>query len=68
MKNKIKENNPSKDEMNEAYHTLVEWTKSVPDAMEKIKRTGTKEDLVKYKKQIRLIVEKMKEIEKRLKP
>ena len=48
--------------------SLVGLNVQAETTFEKIKRTGTKEDLVKYKKQIRLIVEKMKEIEKRLKP
>ena len=50
----------------EAYHTLVEWVKTVPEAIAHIKEKGTKEDLLKYQKQIKLVIDKMKDIEKEL--
>lgn len=45
-----------------AYQTLVDWVKSVPKAIQEIEKNGTEEDLVRYKKQIKLVVEKLKEI------
>ena len=49
-----------------AYQTLVDWVKSVPRAIQEIEENGTEEDLLKYKKQIKLVVEKLKEIEEGL--
>ena len=46
-----------------AYQTLVDWVKSVPNAIQEIEENGTEEDLLRYKKQIKLVVEKLKEIE-----
>ena len=46
-----------------AYQTLVDWVKSVPRAIQEIEENGTEEDLLRYKKQIKLVVEKLKEIE-----
>ena len=46
-----------------AYQTLVDWVKSVPRAIQEIEANGTEEDLLRYKKQIKLVVEKLKEIE-----
>ena len=49
-----------------AYQTLVDWVKSVPRAIQEIEENGTEEDLLRYKKQIRLVVDKLKEIEESL--
>ena len=49
-----------------AYQTLVDWVKSVPRAIQEIEENGTEEDLLRYKQQIKLVVEKLKEIEKGL--
>tara|TARA_Y100001936_G_scaffold141086_1_gene137656 strand:+ start:549 stop:764 length:216 start_codon:yes stop_codon:yes gene_type:complete len=51
----------------EAYQMLIEWVKTVPDAIEDIKKNGTKEDLKKYQFQIKKVVNKLKEIEADLK-
>ena len=50
----------------EAYKTLTNWVKSVPSAIREIEENGTEEDLIRYKKQVSMIVEKLKEIEKTL--
>ena len=50
----------------EAYKILSNWVKSVPSAIREIKKNGTEEDLIRYKKQVRMVVEKLKEIEKTL--
>ena len=49
-----------------AYQTLVDWVKSVPRAIQEIEENGTEEDLLRYKQQIKLVVEKLKEIEEDL--
>ena len=46
----------------EAYLTLVNWVKSVPNAIKEIEENGTKEELIRYKKQIKMVLEKLKEI------
>ena len=46
----------------EAYQTLVTWVKSVPNAIKEIEENGSKEELIRYKKQIKMVVEKLKEI------
>ena len=50
----------------EAYQTLVNWVKSVPNAIKEIEESGTEEDLIRYKIQIKMVVEKMQEIESKL--
>ena len=46
----------------EAYETLVNWVRSVPNAIKEIEENGSKEELIRYKKQIKMVVEKLKEI------
>ena len=50
----------------EAYQTLVNWVKSVPNAIKEIEQNGSKEELIRYKKQVKMVVEKLKEIEDNL--
>ena len=50
----------------QAYQTLVDWVKSVPNVIQEIEENGTEEDLIRYKKQIKLVVEKLKEIKEGL--
>ena len=50
----------------EAYLTLVNWVKSVPNAIKEIEENGSKEELIRYKKQIKMVLEKLKEIKKQL--
>ena len=49
--------------INEAYNPLREWVKSAPETVDEIKKNGTKEDLKKYQSQIKMVIDKMKEIE-----
>ena len=46
----------------EADQTLVNWVKSVPNAIKEIEENGSKEELIRYKKQVKMVVEKLKEI------
>ena len=50
----------------QAYQTLVDWVKAVPNVLEEIKKNGTEDELRNYKLQIKMVVDKLKEIEKRL--
>jgi len=50
----------------QAYQTLVEWVKKVPNAIDEIKKNGTEEDLRKYQLQIKMVLNKLKEIQKEL--
>ena len=50
----------------EAYQTLVNWVKSVPNAIKEIEENGSKEELIRYKRKIKMVVEKLKEIKKQL--
>ena len=67
MKNKqenLESESFSKYDGEEAYQTLVNWVKSVPNAIKEIEENGSKEELIRYKKQIKMVVEKLKEIKK----
>jgi len=50
----------------QAYQTLINWVKAVPNVLEEIKKNGTEDDLRNYKLQIKMVVDKLKEIEKNL--
>ena len=50
----------------EAYQTLVNWVKSVPNAIKEIEQNGSKEELIRYKKKVKMVVEKLKEIKNNL--
>ena len=50
----------------EAYQTLVNWVKSVPNAIKEIEQSGSKEELIRYKKRVKMVLEKLKEIEDNL--
>ena len=61
-----KDNNTIDVNGDQAYQTLVDWVKTVPDAIENIKKNGTEEELQRYMQQIKMVVDKLKEIEKKL--
>ena len=50
----------------EAYETLVEWVKTVPKTMNELKKNGTEEDLKTYQMQIKMVLDKLKQIELKL--
>ena len=50
----------------QAYQTLVDWVKTVPKTIQEIKDNGTEDDLRKYKLNIKMVLDKLKEIEKKL--
>ena len=69
MKNKqesFESESSSKYDGEEAYQTLVNWVKSVPNAIKEIEQNGSKEELIRYKKQVKMVVEKLKDIKNKL--
>jgi len=50
----------------EAYATLVEWVKTVPKTINELKKNGTEEDLKTYQMQIKMVLDKLKQIELKL--
>ena len=50
----------------EAYETLVEWVKTVPKTINELKKNGTEEDLKTYQMQIKMVLDKLKQIELKL--
>jgi len=50
----------------EAYETLVEWVKTVPKTINELKKNGTQEDLKTYQMQIKMVLDKLKQIELKL--
>ena len=50
----------------EAYETLVEWVKTVPKTINELKKNGTQEDLKTYQLQIKMVLDKLKQIELKL--
>ena len=55
MKNKLKKSN-------EAYDVLQSWVKAVPNTIKELEKKGDKEQLIKYKKQVKLVLLKLEEI------
>tara|TARA_B110000003_G_scaffold101662_1_gene103863 strand:+ start:580 stop:801 length:222 start_codon:yes stop_codon:yes gene_type:complete len=51
----------------EAYSTLVDWAKSAPKIIKQLEEEGKKEELKKFKLQIKLVVNKLQDIEQILK-
>tara|TARA_B100001079_G_scaffold101771_1_gene87393 strand:- start:262 stop:504 length:243 start_codon:yes stop_codon:yes gene_type:complete len=50
----------------EAYATLVEWVKTVPKTINELKKNGTEEDLKTYQLQVKMVLDKLKQIEQKL--
>ena len=55
IKNKLKKSN-------EAYDVLQSWVKAVPNTIKELEKKGDKEQLIKYKKQVKLVLLKLEEI------
>ena len=53
-------------ESHQAYQTLVDWVKTVPNTIDEIKKNGNEDDLRKYQRQIKMVLNKLKEIQKEL--
>ena len=48
----------------EAYRTIKDWIRSVPETLEEIKKNGNEEDLQNYQRQINMVLEKLENIVK----
>ena len=53
-------------ESQQAYQTLVDWVKTVPNPIDELKKKGNEDDLRKYQLQIKMVLNKLKEIQKEL--
>lgn len=51
----------------EAYNTLVEWAKSAPKILRQLEESGDKENIKKFKIQIKLVVNKLQDIQQLIK-
>ena len=65
MANKEKTNIPKRtqyDKQKEAYDTLKSWVKIVPKTLKDLEKKGDHGQLVKYKKQVKLVLQKLEQI------
>ena len=46
----------------EAYKTLQDWVKTVPDTIKELEEKGETDKLIKYKKQVKLVLQKLEDI------
>ena len=46
----------------EAYKTLQAWVKTVPDTIKELEEKGETDKLIKYKKQVKLVLQKLEDI------
>ena len=53
-------------ESKQAYQTLVDCVKTVPNTIDELKKNGNEDDLRKYQLQIKMVLNKLKEIQKEL--
>ena len=60
--NKTKFESAHFDKKNEAFETLKNWVKSVPEALNDLEEEGDQEKLNKYKKQVKLVLQKLEQI------
>ncbi|OUX31143.1 MAG: hypothetical protein CBE24_05590 [bacterium TMED264] len=60
-KNGESENSKLKKEY-KAYKTLQDWVKTVPKTIKELEENGEKDKLIKYKKQVKLVVQKLEDI------
>ena len=62
-KNNIRESENSKSKReHEAYKILQDWVKTVPETIKELEQNGERDKLSKYKKQVKLIVQKLEDI------
>ena len=65
MPNKVNKNkfeSAQLDKKNEAFETLKNWVKSVPETLKDLEEKGNQEELIKYKKQVKLVLQKLEQI------
>ena len=57
-----KKNKEDRNHGYEAYKTLEEWVKSVPSSIKKLEDKGDKDELMRYKKQVKMVLDKLEDI------
>ena len=62
-KDKLNDSMDLKNLDKEAYNTLVEWAKSAPKILRQLEESGDKENIKKFKIQIKLVVDKLEDIQ-----
>lgn len=66
-KDKLNDSTDLKNLDKEAYNTLVEWAKSAPKILRQLEESGDKENIKKFKIQIKLVVNKLQDIQQLIK-
>ena len=46
----------------DAYQTLKNWVKTVPETIKELEEKGETDKLIKYKKQVKLVLQKLEDI------
>ena len=46
----------------EAYKMLQDWVKTVPNTIKELEKKGETDKLIKYKKQVKLVLQKLEDI------
>jgi len=46
----------------EAYKMLKDWVKTVPKTIKELEKNGETDKLIKYKKQVKLVLQKLEDI------
>ena len=62
MNNNGESENSELKKEHEAYKTLQDWVKTVPKTMKELEKNGETEKLIKYKKQVKLVLQKLEDI------
>ena len=66
MSNKVNRNNSESVDLDkkkyEAFETLKSWVKSVPETLKDLEEEGDQQKLIKYKKQVKLVLQKLEMI------
>ena len=62
-KEKVPTKDHSEENVREAYSTIQKWIKTIPSTLADIKENGTKEDLRNYQIQIKMVLNKLEEIQ-----
>ena len=50
------------DKQKEAFDTLKSWVKIVPKTLKDLEKKGDQDQLIKYKKQVKLVLQKLEQI------
>ncbi len=62
-KDKVPTKDLSDENVMEAYSTIQKWIKTIPSTLAYIKENGSKEDLRNYQIQIKMVLNKLEEIQ-----